>query len=100
MDFSGNFEYAVNARRERGSVISDAIFTNNSGIISSIQQISDWHSADYCSSANDNFLEFNMKSIRLSLSHEEFSVTSNNLTVRNDYSMQLLFIEHVIYFII
>ena len=74
-------------------MIGYAIFTNDSGIISSNQEINDWHSANYGSSANDNSLEFIMKSIRWSHIPEEFNVTLNNLTVGNDYSMQLLFAE-------
>jgi hypothetical protein len=93
LDFLGNFEYAVNACGDGGSVIGDAIFTNDSGIISSIQEINDWHITNYGSSANDNSLEFIMKSIRWSHIPEEFNVTLNNLTVGNDYSMQLLFAE-------
>ncbi len=60
-------------------MIGDAIFTNDSGIISSIQEINDWHITNYGSSANDNSLEFIMKSIRWSHIPEEFNVTLNNL---------------------
>jgi hypothetical protein len=79
LDFSGNFEYAVNARGDGGSVIGDTIFTNDSGIISSNQEINDWHSANYGSSANDNSLEFIMKPTCWSHIPEEFNVTLNNL---------------------
>lgn len=94
LDFTGDFEYAVNARGPGGSVIGDAIFTDDTGIISSTQEILSWHNANYGSSANDNALEFIMQSIRWSHSGATFDVTLNNLTIGDSYSLQLLFAEN------
>mmetsp|Transcript_13441 Transcript_13441/g.42540 ORF Transcript_13441/g.42540 Transcript_13441/m.42540 type:complete len:234 (-) Transcript_13441:14-715(-) len=94
LDFTGDFEYAVNARGAGGSVIGDASFTNDVGIITAQNQIESWGSANnYGNTANDNALEFLMQSIRWSNRGVTFNIALSGLTIGNSYSLQLLFGE-------
>jgi len=97
LDFSGNFEYAVNVLGTGGGTIGDATFTNDSasGIhISAQNQIANWHGANYGNTANDNALENVMRSIRWSgAGTDVVTVALDNLTIGNTYSLQLLFAE-------
>lgn len=94
LDFTGDFEYAVNARGAGGSVIGDAIFTNDFGIITAQNEIVNWGSANnYGASTNDDALEFLMQSIRWSNRGAIFNIALSNLTIGDSYSLQLLFSE-------
>jgi len=97
LDFSGNFEYAVNVRGNGGGVVGDAVFTNDSasGVsISAQNNILNWHGTNYGSTDNDNALEYVMQSIRWSgRGTDVVTVALDNLTVGDDYSLQLLFAE-------
>jgi hypothetical protein len=97
LDFTGDFEYAVNVLGSGGGTIGDATFTNDSasGIsISANYSILNWHGANYGNSANDNALEYVMQSIRWSgAGANVLTVALENLTIGNNYSLQLLFAE-------
>lgn len=97
LDFTGNFEYAVNVLGNGGGTVGDATFTNDSvsGVtISAQNSIVNWHGANYGNTSNDNALEYIMRSIRWSnRGTNVVTVALDNLTIGNDYSLQLLFAE-------
>jgi hypothetical protein len=97
LDFTGDFEYAVNVLGNGGGTVGDATFTNDSasGVnISAQNQIIGWHNANYGNSANDNALEYIMQSIRWSgRGTDVVTVSLDDLTIGSDYSLQLLFAE-------
>ena len=97
LDFDGNFEYAVNVRGNGGGTIGDANFTNDSAsgvTVTAARQILSWHGANYGNTANDNALEYVMQSIRWSpRGTDVLTVALDNLTIGNNYSLQLLFAE-------
>ena len=97
LDFSGQFEYAVNARGPGGMTIGDAVFTDDAaaGVTLMAQhEILSWHAANYGASADDDALESVMRSIRWSQSGTDvMTIDLANLIVGNDYSFQMLFAE-------
>jgi hypothetical protein len=97
LDFSGDFEYAINVFGNGGGAIGDATFTDDSALgvsISAEYTSLNWHDPNFGNTANDNVLEYIMQSIRWSQKGTDVSVALDNLTVGNDYSLQLLFAEH------
>ncbi|MEQ3641225.1 MAG: hypothetical protein ABNH03_15945 [Alteromonas sp.] len=104
LDFVGNFTYAVNVFGAGGFSIDDASFTDDSvsGVsISAVNAISNWHTANYGNTQNDNNLETVMRSIRWSpranngsqVRDDVVTIDLGNLTVGSTYSLQLLFAE-------
>ncbi|WP_334015694.1 hypothetical protein [Alteromonas sp. S167] len=108
LDFDGNFVYAVNARGAGGFSIGDATFTTDTtqGVsLSAVNEILNWHTADYGNTANDNNLETVMRSIRWSprvssgnqlstYKEDVLTIDLANLNVGATYSLQLLFAEN------
>ncbi len=97
LDLQGVFSYAVNVQGPGGLQVGDALFTSEGATLGYSQnagsQISNWANPSFGVSSHDNNLETVMQSIRHGAPAGQHIVTLGNLTVGQDYSMQLLYTE-------
>ena len=98
LDLSGTFLYSFNVGTPGAAPgpVGDAAFTDDAqpGIVVTTQnEIPNWHAPNYGDTANDDNLEFVMQSIRWSAAPSVVNVDLAGLTVGRAYKLQLLFAE-------
>jgi len=98
LDLSGTFVQSFNVGTPGAAPgpVGDAAFTDDlqAGIvITSVNEIPNWHAPDYGSTPNDDSLEFVMQSIRWTPAPGTTNVDISGLTAGKAYKLQLLFVE-------
>jgi hypothetical protein len=98
LDFQGTFLAAVNARGAGGFSIGNASFTNDTGVITSENEIGNWGAnapIGFSGSVDDTALNTLMESIRWTATDgvgmETINASVGGLTVGNTYKLQLMF---------
>lgn len=98
LDLAGTFLHSFNVGTSGAAPgpVGDAAFTDDAqpGIVVTTQnEIANWHVPNYGDTANDDNLEFVMQSIRWSAAPATVNVDLSGLTAGKAYKLQLLFAE-------